>query len=92
VSKVFPVLSDGQYDRARRRDASIPRTVPWEKVEPLRASCEAQHYQTLERLAERGGLGVGEFYIHAHGLKFRDARNLSDDVVMPWFKEWSTNV
>jgi hypothetical protein len=31
-------------------------TVPWSLVEPHRAQAIKNHYQTLERLAQRGGL------------------------------------
>ena len=93
MSKRFPVLFDEPHTReARARLADIPRMVPWEKVEPLRASCMRMHDQTLERLAERGGLGISEFYVHVHGLGIRSFKGLTDDVVIPWFKEWAANV
>lgn len=31
-------------------------SIPWAVIEPHRAQATANHYQTLERLAERGGL------------------------------------
>jgi hypothetical protein len=37
-----------------------PREVPWNLVEPHRRQALANHHQTLERLAERGGLDPTE--------------------------------
>lgn len=34
--------------------------IPWEMVEPHARQAEINHYQTLERLAERGGLSPSE--------------------------------
>jgi len=34
--------------------------IPWSAIEPHRHQAEKNHYQTLERLAERGGLGWSE--------------------------------
>lgn len=34
--------------------------IPWSVIAPFEKQCRKQHYQTLERLAERGGLSVSE--------------------------------
>ena len=36
------------------------KSVPWSVVEPHREQAQRNHDQTLERLAERGGLGIEE--------------------------------
>lgn len=41
--------------------------VPWSLAEQHRAQFEKNHYQTLERLAERGGLTPYEFVAGATG-------------------------
>jgi NTP pyrophosphatase (non-canonical NTP hydrolase) len=66
--KMFPVL------QVTRKDGSqgLPTSVPWSKVEPLRLAALRGHQQTLERLAERGGLTVAELYGHAHGIDLQD--------------------
>lgn len=48
----------------------MPRSVPWSFVERFRARAERNHSQTLERLAERGGLAPEEMWLaaHDHGL------------------------
>lgn len=49
--KTFPVLNSGG------------ETIPWEAVEPHRRQAAQNHGgQSLERLAERGGLSWGELY------------------------------
>lgn len=47
--KRFPILQDD------RRDGAL-KSVPWALVEPLRDVADQVHGQTLERLAQRGGL------------------------------------
>lgn len=51
--KLFPVLVSGPPDRNKTY-------VPWSLLEPHRAQALKNHGQTLERLAERGGLSVCE--------------------------------
>ena len=63
-ARVFPVLTD--YRTRMQRE--LPRFVPWEFVEKFREQAEKNHDQTLERLAERGGLDPTEMYLAARGL------------------------
>lgn len=56
---LFPVLLDRSH---RLTYLTCPRTVPWSFVEPLRAMALKVHDQTLERLAERGGLDPVELW------------------------------
>jgi hypothetical protein len=44
----------------------MPRSVPWDFVEPFRAQALRNHSQTLERLAARGGLAPEEIHAAAH--------------------------
>jgi hypothetical protein len=48
----FPIL--------KRRWNDPKESVPWDAVEPHRAQAQRNHYQTLERLAQRGGLSWSE--------------------------------
>lgn len=41
-------------------------TIPWALIEPHRKQAYANHSQTLERLNERGGLGVEELWCVMH--------------------------
>lgn len=36
------------------------RAIPWEMIAPHAAQAKANHYQSLERLADRGGLSACE--------------------------------
>lgn len=47
--KMFPILHD-----------PIVRAVPWAAIQPHEAQAQRNHSQSLERLAERGGLDVAE--------------------------------
>jgi hypothetical protein len=46
---MFPILHD-----------PIIRAVPWASIQPHEKQAERNHYQSLKRLAERGGLSVVE--------------------------------
>ena len=46
------------------------RTVPWEFLLPHEQQALHNHGQTLERLAERGGLGWGEMLDIVNGAKW----------------------
>jgi hypothetical protein len=49
----FPVLFN---DRERREHPDCPRSIPWDVIAPHEAQAQKNHSQTLERLANRGGL------------------------------------
>lgn len=55
----FPILSTD-------RDKRLPKDVPWELVAPHEAQAQRNHSQTLERLAQRGGLSVREMWSVCH--------------------------
>jgi len=57
----FPILDDMELT-----------SIPWSVVEPFRTSCKYVHEQTLERLAERGGLSLMELYAHLTAKSFKD--------------------
>lgn len=61
----FPILTN--Y-RDRKKWPEIPQTVPWSFIEPARAQAQKNHSQTLERLAERGGLCPGEIRCAVEGI------------------------
>lgn len=61
----FPVIR-GQSRAPRDVTATWPRSVPWSFVERFRERAESNHSQTLERLAERGGLAPDEMWLAAH--------------------------
>lgn len=56
----FPVLGHPAVD------GPLPASVPWALVEPHRERARTNHGQTLERLAERGGLCPVELWMLVH--------------------------
>ncbi|AWJ85132.1 hypothetical protein TSH58p_17355 [Azospirillum sp. TSH58] len=54
ADRTFPILYPA------RPPADAPRSIPWSLVAPHRAQAQINHGQTLERLAERGGLAPCE--------------------------------
>lgn len=58
--------------------------VPWGFVEPFRDAIERNHRQTLERLAERGGLSPVELFVAAHGITVAPADWPDERVALGW--------
>lgn len=52
-----------------RNFRDYPTSMPWEMVEPHREQIERNHNQTLERLAERGGLSPSELLAGIEGRR-----------------------
>jgi hypothetical protein len=83
----FPVLNQ-QHCRPSERK-TMPRSVPWEFVEKFREQAEYNHDQTLERLAERGGLAPEEMWCAAHGCKLAHIRDITEHAAIDWLYEAS---
>jgi hypothetical protein len=62
----------------------MPRYVPWKFIEKFREKIEENHGQTLERLAQRGGLAPEELYVAAQKedlrVLFRSAPEIADEL------------
>lgn len=61
--KTFPVLppSPPGPERLAAAGIPVPDSIPWAMIEPHAERAAANHgSQSLERLAERGGLDAGE--------------------------------
>lgn len=63
------------------------RSIPWRFVEPLRESCLRAHSQTLERLNERGGLGIEELYNHVKEMPWSTTAPPKEEL-KAWFEKW----
>ena len=85
-AKRFPVLNQ-QHCRPSERK-TMPRTVPWTFVEKFRAQAEYNHDQTLEQLAERGGLAPDEMYAAAHGVGLFKVQ-IDEQTAIDWLCEVS---
>ncbi len=79
-----------QYHALKKSVAemNLPREVPWVLLEPYRDSCIRLHGQTLEALAERGGLSHAEIYGHHKNLMDFTKIRVRTDLFI-WFKFWS---
>ena len=80
----FPVLLNYQE---RKMHPECPRSVPWQFVETFREQARANHGQTLERLAERGGLDPCEMWNAAHGHRWSNKVDLA--AAIAWMCEAS---
>lgn len=67
----------------------MPRSVPWSFVEKFRQQALVNHDQTLERLAERGGLSPEEMYLAAHGRKLFPYCAVDEQTAIDWLYEAS---
>ncbi len=64
--KQFPILID-----FRGTPGPCPSWIPWEVIAPYDAQAQINHGgQSLERLAERGGLSAAEAFLVMHGRKW----------------------
>lgn len=86
--KRFPILN--QQSGRVGTHKKMPRTVAWSVVEPFREQVFENHDQTLEKLAERGGLAPEELYGSAHGLKGRAVwLRIDEQTAIDWLYEIS---
>jgi hypothetical protein len=69
-NKRFPILRRTNGQAERQAMEGCPESVPWEAIEPHRASARENHFQSLETLASRGGLSPVEMYLVFHGLSW----------------------
>jgi hypothetical protein len=65
----FPIL--GLDKRLIEKYPDRPRSVSWSLLAPHEPQAIKNHDQTLERLAQRGGLGVTEMIAVIEGLPWR---------------------
>lgn len=69
LMRLFPILaSAGGYGR----QPAPPRTLPWEMIATHEPQALRNHGQTIERLAERGGLSHKEALAVIEGKDFYD--------------------
>jgi hypothetical protein len=68
LERTFPVLGPRWPD--------APREVPWDFIEPHRRQALKNHDQTLERLAERGGLDPTEMVAVLEDRHYRNIRQI----------------
>ena len=72
----YPVLfgQTKEFHEARRTQKPYPRSVPHALVDGHEVQAKRNHSQTLERLAQRGGLSPMELWCVVHDQYFYDAK------------------
>ncbi len=68
--RMFPVLAQSakaEYDRV-----GMPRSVPWDFLDPHEEWARINHAQDLEKLASRGGLGAHEMIAIVEHRRLRE--------------------
>jgi hypothetical protein len=55
------------------------RSIPWALLEPHEPQAKANHGQTLQRLAERGGLGAVEAVAVLRDVHYRVVRGMTEE-------------
>jgi hypothetical protein len=67
----------------RQRLPGAPRSVPWSLLAPHEERALRNHDQTLERLNERGGLGVSEMVAVIEDRDVSWVMRASEDETLP---------
>ncbi len=79
AERQFPILLAYRH----RGTWSRRTTVPWSFLAPHEAQAKHNHGgQTLNRLAERGGLGPSEMLAIVKGLYWSETKNVSDEAAI----------
>lgn len=73
MAEFFPILGSKTIKR-----------VPWVLAEKCRQQAAANHSQTLERLAERGGLSPSEFWCAFHGHRWNHPSRPTETYAEAW--------
>jgi hypothetical protein len=81
VTKERDALRDGArrfpiQDEAKRGEPPARLSIPWGMIAPQEAQALQNHDQTLQRLAERGGLSPAEAICILEGRSWRDVRTM----------------
>lgn len=64
--KMFPIMT------GRGTKGPCPSAIPWEAIAPYEGQAKANHDQTLERLAQRGGLDPIEAFFVMTGRNWHN--------------------
>lgn len=86
----FPILSQWQWKHDvldKTLIAKCPRSIPWDLIAPHEEQAQINHSQSLQRLAERGGLSPLEMYCVMNHLRFRDGKHFGEDNAIKYILE-----
>jgi len=79
--KLFPILSPHEDG---------PKSIPWYLIEPHEEQALKNHYQTLNRLAERGGLSYRELEYLMKDERWKNT-NLPVTILEENSRQWLIN-
>ena len=86
----FPLLL--QQLRRHEHKSTLPSAVSWGLVAAHEDQALRNHFQTLERLAQRGGLSPSELWAVLHDVPFEKTRGLDlsriDDDIMRFIAQY----
>jgi hypothetical protein len=86
---MFPVLWQGpRAELAEYVRLGCPKRIPWERIAPHEAQALHNHDQTLERLAERGGLSPFEIMCAVEGHDLWPIPQNADVAAVPKLLAW----
>jgi len=93
MNKQFPIHQGNTASfRNKLRELKCPKTVPWHRIAPYEQQARKNHDQTLERLAERGGLDPFEILAVVSGFRwdyYYNKFSLKEtvDLLLKWLRE-----
>ncbi len=67
-------------------------TIPWAVIAPFEDVCKANHAASLERVAERGGLSIGEAIDVLKGQKWATTKHATVDDLLSLVRQRESNV
>ena len=84
----YPVIfgQTAEFYEARRSKIPYPCGVPYSLVEAHDAQAQSNHSQTLERLAQRGGLSPLEVWCIVNDKKWHDKGDMTEAKAIEWLR------
>lgn len=83
--KRFPILQhDDEWYIAYRTRVPYPKSIAWAVVAPHEKQAVLNHRQSLQGLANRGGLSPMELYLVMHDLDLREYRHHTTSEALAW--------
>lgn len=85
---IYPILfgQTEEFDEARRSKTQYPHSVPWDLVKDHDEQAQSNHSQSLERLAERGGLSPLELWCVVNDKKWHEKGNMTEAKAIKWLR------
>lgn len=74
----FPILRSGNN---WKEFPHCPKSIPWSLVEAHKEQAVANHYQSLERLAARGGLSPKELWFILRDSAWRNDEPTQEEAI-----------